>query len=273
MHLIILLSAIIFLLLVVIFIMYGKIKTVRTSELEKLVSERTKELEELDATRDKFFSIIAHDLKNPFLTLQGYSELLLTEFDSLTDKEKRDFLIQINMVAKRSYQMLENLLHWSRTKTGKIEFNPTSFNLTALLNNVLEVCTKTAELKKITLKSDVTGDVTVYADEDMMRIILRNILQNAVKFSNENGTINVTHERMDEEIVICINDDGVGMDEDTVENLFHFGKIKSRMGTAGEEGTGVGLLLCKEFVDMHKGRIWVESEPGKGSKFCISLPN
>ena len=237
-------------------------------EVQKYVAE----LNELNQTKDKFFSIIAHDLKNPFVTLLGFSEILLSEYKELQSDEVLYFINEMKNTADLSFNLLQNLLQWSRSQTGRIEFHPTQLNLHSLVEQNIMLLIKSAEKKNISLLNNVQSNALVQADEDMLNTVIRNLLTNAIKFTNVNGEISVESNVNDEIVEVKIKDSGVGMDEETVAKLFRLESTHSTTGTNNETGTGLGLILCKEFVEKHNGKIWVNSEVGKGSTFCFSIP-
>lgn len=243
------------------------------ANLEKKVEERTKQLQELNATKDKFFSIIAHDLKNPFNTLLGFSELLTTNITRYSEKEIKEFIDIIYQTSKNGFALLENLLQWSRSQTGKINFSPTDIDLKNVVENNVFMLDSIAKKKDITLKSTLSEDIQAVADENMVNTILRNIISNAIKFTKNGGEVvvsaNVEKAKM---ITLSITDNGVGIKQNDIEKLFKIDANHSTVGTENEMGTGLGLILCKEFVKKHNGQIWVESEVNKGTTFSFTLP-
>ncbi|MDR3625235.1 MAG: PAS domain-containing sensor histidine kinase [Ignavibacteriaceae bacterium] len=240
---------------------------------EEEIKKKNDELKELIATKDKFFSIIAHDLKSPFQGLLGYTDLLSNEFDSLSEKEKLEFVKSINNLSKGAYILLENLLRWARLQTGKIIFNTDFFNLFEALKSTIFLMEDSAKKKDIKIHSSIDRKIFVIADLDMLQTIIRNIVSNSLKFTNPGGNIFIAAEDLGNIIKISVEDTGVGMSKEKVQKLFKIEESFSTKGTMNEEGTGLGLLLCKEMIDMHKGKIWAESEPGKGTKFFITIPS
>ncbi|MBU0560605.1 MAG: ATP-binding protein [Bacteroidota bacterium] len=243
----------------------------RKRNIEHL-KEITKELKQLNATKDKFFSIIAHDLKNPFITLLGYSEILTNEYYELDDSERIEYLEYIKSASEGTFSLLQNLLQWSRSQTGRLEFNPEIIDANDIAVNVISLIQRNAKLKGIDVHNDLQEGTKVFADKDMLETVIRNLMTNALKFTNEGGTIKINGVIENGQARLCISDSGVGMDDETKNGLFRIDKSISKSGTAGEEGTGLGLLLCKEFIQKHDGEIWVESEIGKGSSFYFTLP-
>lgn len=242
------------------------------SNLESKVEERTKELKELNATKDKFFSIIAHDLKNPFNTLMGFSELIIDNYSMYEAEQIKDYINIIFETARNSYTLLENLLHWSRSQTGRLQIEPNMIDIPKLvLENVL-LLENQASKKDITLQSNIDTILLAYADMNIVHTVLRNLVSNAIKYTNSKGTVTISAKQKNSEVIICVEDTGVGIKPKTLEVLFRIDQGVSTKGTADEVGTGLGLILCKEFVEKSGGRIWVESEVGQGSKFYFSLP-
>jgi PAS domain S-box-containing protein len=230
------------------------------------------ELHQLNITKDKFFSIIAHDLKNPFITILGFSELLLSDFKDLTDEEKLFYIEEMKKSADVSHSLLQNLLQWSRSQTGRIVFQPQSIQLDTIIIQNIELIMPSANKKEI--KIDYTPDKTkiVFADQDMLNTILRNLLSNAIKFTNRNGIVKILAADCEEYICISVIDSGIGMTEEERNKLFRLDISYTTNGTEMEIGTGLGLVLCKEFIEKNGGKISVESTPGKGSVFNFTLP-
>ena len=246
------------------------------SELKKNEVQLKKyagELKELNQTKDRFFSIVAHDLKSPFLGLLGYSKLLLTDFNILGDNEKIKFITNIEKLSNNAYKLLENLLDWSRMQTGKMAFVSDKLNLFIELHSTLSLLKATAQSKNITINSEIDSAIYVEADKNMLATIVRNLVSNAIKFTNPGGIITISAVPSGRYIEIAVSDTGVGIKQENLENLFKIEKNLSTKGTANEEGTGLGLLLCKEMIEKHEGRIWVESIEGSGSTFHFTLPS
>jgi signal transduction histidine kinase len=243
-----------------------------TINLEKKVEQRTLELNELNATKDKFFSIIAHDLKNPFNTLMGFSELLLDNLDVFSKDKLREFIGILYETAKQSYALLENLLEWSRAQTGRLQMNPENINLHDLVEENINLLSNAAAKKKIKLINEIGPSVNVYADANMGHAVIRNLISNAIKYTNENGSITCSSTVKKDKIEVTVHDTGIGIKPQNIDKLFKIDQNYSTHGTADESGTGLGLILCKEFINKNNGSIWVESEYGKGSSFKFTLP-
>lgn len=238
---------------------------------EKLLETQAKELQELNATKDKFLSIIAHDLKNPFNAIIGFSNLMLQNFNELDDETFHKGLKTIESASNRAYKLLENLLLWSQNQTGRIQFNPEKFNLTKHIKESLSMVESAAINKEIRIVTDIKKAYPVFADKNMIDLILRNLISNAIKFSHKGGKINLKVTKLDHELHVSVSDNGVGISPERQTAIFEIDKRSNTLGTDNEQGTGLGLLLCKDFVNWHGGRIWVESTPGKGSTFTFSL--
>lgn len=229
-------------------------------------------LNELNATKDKFFSIIAHDLKNPISNFRDMTKVLVESQDSFTKSEVSEYLSMLNNSADSLFGLLENLLEWSRSQRGIIKYEPVHLDFTYLANNVVSLTLPLAQAKKIELCSTVPENFIIDADVNMINTVLRNLVSNAIKFTDENGRIEISatdHEHYSE---FTVSDSGVGISPDNLKKLFHISENFSTLGTSNEKGTGIGLILCKEFIDKHGGRIWAESEYGVGTKFSFTIP-
>jgi signal transduction histidine kinase len=220
----------------------------------------------------KFISIIAHDLRNPFNSLIGFTNLLIENYDSYSDDKIKEYIHHLYTASSQGFQLLDNLLEWSRVTTGSITPSPIVFNIDSVIDNVIKLLEPTILKKEISLKSSITPGITVNADPNMIQTAIRNILSNAIKFTHRQGNIEVLVSKVKNQAVIEIKDDGVGMSPSTLKNLFKIGQSVSSKGTEGEKGTGIGLLLCKEFIELNKGKISVQSTINKGSTFKIKLP-
>ncbi len=242
------------------------------TNLEKKVEQRTKELQELNATKDKFFSIIAHDLKNPFNALMGFSSLLLDDFDAFNDEEKKDLIKTMSDASENAYKLLQNLLEWSRSQTGSIKWNPETINLDQIANETINLLKNQAMNKDISIQGVVPANTQVYADGNMVITVIRNLMSNALKYTPKGGEVKLFSNKQDYFIEITVEDNGVGIRKEDIDKLFRIDVNFSTSGTENEQGTGLGLILCKEFVEKNGGKIWAESEEGKGSKFKFTLP-
>jgi signal transduction histidine kinase/ligand-binding sensor domain-containing protein len=255
-------------------ILYFRERRLRKQKLllEKSVAIKTAELNELNASKDKFFSIIAHDLKNPFNTIIGFSEMLKEAVISNDPKIIFKYASMINISSVQTFRLLENLLEWANSQRGKISFEPVVINISELVNEEFTMLDDMAKGKNIELKSNVPEEITIEADKNMIRTILRNLVTNAIKFTHKNGKVEVNAITYKNHLEISVSDNGVGMSKDIMAKLFKIDANLYSRGTENERGTGLGLFLCKEFVEKHGGKIWTESEEGKGSTFKILLP-
>jgi len=236
------------------------------------LNEANAQLEKLNIDKDRFISILGHDLKNLFNNLLGFSELLTEDIRNLNTNEIEDIAKNINITAKITNKLLEDILLWVRTQQGKIPFKPQILNFRDICNNILEVLKPNADAKKIKINYSSTDDLNVFADDDMLKTVLRNLVSNAIKYTNKNGEVNINAEENFGNIIISVSDNGIGIANDELTKLFNISEVITTKGTANERGTGLGLLLCKDFVVKHGGKIWVESEVGKGSDFKFTLP-
>jgi signal transduction histidine kinase len=230
-------------------------------------------LEEVNLTKDRFFSIIAHDLRSPFTSILGFSRLLNDEYDDFSDVDRKMMIKQILTSTESTFQLLDNLLTWAKTQSGKTSYNPEIFNIEPLITDILNQSLAQARIKGISIKAEMIENVTVYADINMIRTVLRNLLSNAIKFSFDGTIVTVKAKVVKDKLRVSVIDQGVGMDNITLRALFRLDeKVCSTKGTANEKGTGLGLILCKEFVEKNGGRITAESEQGVGSKFNFTIP-
>lgn len=248
-------------------------------ELQLLVNERTaelqttnRELEESNAIKDKLFSIIAHDLKSPFTTLLGFSELLVTNFREYDMEQFQMMLSHIQSAAKSAFTLLENLLLWAMAQNEQLQFSPELVNVTQLARDVTRNLKPMAAMKDIWINCLPAEPIEGFVDVNMFRTIIRNLVSNAIKFSYNGGSIDVNISSNDLELIIIVSDNGIGMTEDIKNKLFMLERNKSTTGTAQEKGTGLGLLICHDFVQKHGGSIQIESELEKGSSFIVKLP-
>lgn len=239
---------------------------------ETKIQKYAKELQYLNSNKDKFFSILAHDLKNPFFSLLGYAEMLEKSYEEFTDEERLEYVHNIISISKRSYQLLENLLEWAGSQNGRIEYQPVTFNLGKLVNDALYLINPLAINKSIGIINGIKGSLVAYADTNMIRTVLRNLVTNALKFTDPRGTIQLNAEESKHHIKIIVQDNGKGMDSESLKEIFRNDVNHKSLGTLNEEGTGLGLIICKEFVEKNGGQINVESTLGEGSKFIFTIP-
>ena len=215
---------------------------------------------------------MAHDIKNPLAGLVTITEILHKDFRQLPDAEKEEIFETINGSAKQLYNLLENLLHWSRSQTGKIPLNLVELAISSLVDSNIELLKVNAEEKNIMIINMIKPELKLKADKDMISLVFRNLLSNAVKFTPDGGKVIVSAEQKNDNIEFVVEDNGLGISKEDANKLFRIDTQYSNPGTRKEAGTGLGLILCKEFIQKHKGAIGVESEQGKGSKFIFTLP-
>lgn len=239
----------------------------QTEELYKT----NKRLITLNATKDKFFSIIAHDLRNPFSALLGLSSVLLSKYDQYDDKRRKKLITGIDQSTKSIYRLLENLLQWSRSQTGGIKYSPEDFYISEVVENAEALLQNSLHKKGLSFSKKIPDKYKIYADRNMISTVIRNLISNAIKYS-EKGEIKLEVEDEPELTIVKIIDEGIGMDEKIKNQVFEVVTSKSVPGTQGELGTGLGLIICKEFIEKHNGSIGVESSSTKGSVFLFSLP-
>ncbi|HAQ19634.1 MAG TPA: hypothetical protein DCR40_10450 [Prolixibacteraceae bacterium] len=244
----------------------------RRKEAELLQEEQSKELQKLNITKDKFFSIIAHDLKSPFNAIMGFSELMLKNYNDLDDATFIKGLKTIESAGTHAFKLVENLLLWSKNQTKGKNFNPEWLNLNKQVSESLILAESAIQNKELHVSFNKQKTFYIFADRNMIDLVLRNLISNAIKFTNKKGKISITIVEQDQEILTCITDNGIGISENKLATIFDIDKPKNTLGTENEQGTGLGLILCKDFIENHGGKIWVESAPGNGSTFTFSLP-
>jgi signal transduction histidine kinase len=253
----------------------NKLISSKHKELEELYSdlqENEKQLDEANKAKDKFFSIIGHDLKNPLHNLFLSTEMIYTYFDRYTREQLIENIKTMNTSAKSASNLLQNLLTWARSQSGQINFHPNNLKIYYIVEEVFELLQSSAQGKNINLINEVTEGAQVYVDENMINAVIRNLISNSIKFTEISGVISIESKELRDYFKFTIEDTGVGMSPEISENIFKIDSHHSTIGTIGEGGTGLGLILCKEFVDYHGGEIWVESKLGVGSKFHFTLP-
>ena len=237
------------------------------------LKNRESELVNLNATKDKFFSIIAHDLRGPLGSLKTLLDMMIDDFESFTHVETVDYLRLISDSAKNIYSLLENLLIWSRAQRGLIELKSEMNDLSFLAGDAVNVLRLQADAKSIKLINNIPEGSFAYIDVNLITTVIRNLTSNAIKFTRENGSITISSKDDDPEfIAVSVTDTGVGMTDEVKDKLFRIDVNVTNIGTSGEKGTGLGLILCKEFVEKMGGRIWVDSKSGEGSTFSFTLP-
>jgi signal transduction histidine kinase len=252
-----------------------RVKThLKLKHYEDKLSLKNTELQSLNATKDKFFSIIAHDLRNPFNTLLTISELLLDKQDAFDEQKRQEFVQMMYDNAKCTYALIENLLLWSRSQRNKVVYNPEVIEVNPLLNECVMLIKHTAaDVKNITvILDDIDDSLQVIADYEMLSTVVRNLLSNAVKFTYPQGNIHIGAQVSEQEkVLFYVKDTGIGINPNQQQKLFKIENTYSHLGTQEEKGTGLGLILCKEFIEKNNGQIWVESIENQGSIFYFSL--
>ncbi|MDP3432032.1 MAG: PAS domain-containing sensor histidine kinase [Bacteroidota bacterium] len=238
---------------------------------EMQLQKYSEELQDLNASKDKFFSIIAHDLKTPFNSILGFSEILKDEARNLDIDTIEQYAGIINSTSKNTFRLLENLLDWARIQQSQILFRPVPVILKKLVGEVVEMLIENANSKLITIINCIPENLIIQADEDMLKTIFRNLVSNALKFTSANGKVEIEAVSTIHSIEISVKDTGTGIKQEDIGKIFKIGAGFSKRGTGNEKGTGLGLMLCKEFVEKHGGKIWVKSEEGKGSTFTFSI--
>jgi len=244
-------------------------------QLEKLtvtLSENEISRKELIETKNKFLSIIAHDLRSPFNSIIEFLEILLNQYDDFNDDERKNYLSLIEDDANRTLKLLDDLLEWSKVQTGKMPFQPQQQKLLPIIENVSSTLGFALDLKQIKLSYSVSDEFEIFADKNMLTTIFQNLISNAIKYSNPHGIITIDARSINNQIKIIISDNGIGMSVERKNKLFLIDNQVSTPGTANERGNGLGLIFCKDFIEKHEGKIWVESELGIGSKFIFTLP-
>jgi len=238
---------------------------------EEKINAQNLILQDLNATKDKFFSIISHDLKNPFSTIIGFSDLILNQIDKIDKNKIEKYVTAINQGSKTAHLLLENLLEWSSSQTGKIAYIPKNININSIILDVINMIQSNAISKNIKIEFDNNEQINLFGDENMLRTVFRNLISNAIKFSYEASKIIILIFKDNDNLTVVIKDFGVGIASELISKLFIIGQNISTYGTNSEKGTGLGLILCKEFVEKHGGKIWVESEINKGSEFKFTI--
>lgn len=239
---------------------------------EEVLKSREIELKKVIDTKDKFFSIISHDLRGPLGNFKAILDLIYNSYDEITDEERIEFLSTLRKSSDSVFTLLENLLDWSRSERGTMPFHPSSVFPMIIAGNAIAPLIPIASEKKILIQNLISSNLKKSADANMLSAIFRNLVSNAIKFTSTDGIITLgCDDKFGDECVLYVMDTGVGMDEKIRSSLFSFESNSSRIGTGGERGTGLGLLICKEFVEKHGGRIWVESVEGKGSTFYFTI--
>jgi signal transduction histidine kinase len=240
--------------------------------LTQKLTESEAKLRELNASKDRFFSIISHDLKNNFASILGLSRLLAQPNKNDNSDNRLETAELLHSSSQKLYSLLENLLEWAKLQREEIKFGPSRFGLREISKEVLELFKLNADEKYIELIDKIPEDAAAFADQNMIKTVLRNLISNALNFTANNGKIELSAVLENDKYIVKVSDNGIGIDEENQNKLFRIDKKFIGLTTEGTKGTGLGLILCKEFVEKNNGEVWVESEPGKGSTFFFSVP-
>ncbi len=247
-----------------------KAKKTIVQQKEEIENHR-EQLKTLNASKDKFFSIIAHDLRNPIAGFLNLTEVLTNNFDVFSEKESKEFIGAMNQASKQLYNLLENLLQWSRSQTGNITYEPKFVSVRKMVDNTIDELMINIENKSIKININIDEKTLVFVDENMITTVIRNLISNAIKFTHPEGLISIRCVKKDEHVELSVIDNGVGIKKEDQKKLFRIDQHLTTQGTSEERGTGLGLILCKEFIEKNNGEIWVESELNKGSAFKFTL--
>jgi len=242
------------------------------AKVENELEKSKKKLAEESSNKDKFFSIISHDLKNPLSVIMSTADFLDVEYDTLSQTERKELINIIKNGAKNIFTLLEGLLNWSRIKMGRFEYNPKIINAFDVIFRVLNLYKECSNFKKIHIQNNMNKKLNVFCDENMLELVFRNLVSNAIKFTPSGGNIKIDVKNNKDTIIFSIIDSGIGISPQDLKKIFRIDINFSTIGTNNETGTGIGLILCKEIIEKHGGKIWAESELGKGSRFIFTLP-
>jgi len=241
----------------------------KAKDIIKLQNEK---LRELVNTKDKFFSIIAHDLKSPFNGLIGLTELINTLYESMDTESLKNSISDLNYTAKKMVNLIENLLEWARNQTNMIECKPIKVSVFELVDDTVQILINSANDKNISIYNDINYDMKCFADPNMIKTVLRNLIANAIKYTREGGSVTITAIKKDNFLEVTVSDDGIGISNDDINRLFRIDVKFTMNGTKNEQGTGLGLIICKDFIEKNGGNIWVKSKLNHGSDFKFTLP-
>ncbi len=239
---------------------------------ELCLKENESRLKELNATKDKLFSIIGHDLQGPLSNIIGFSELIDKSYEHYSGEEIRNYNKIIYQLSQSVSQLLENLLTWSRSQRNQINITPRKISMQLIIEKCHSLLIHNISHKQISFVNDIPPETIVYADEEMITVVMRNLISNAIKFTHRGGTITIFTRKENDTVVFGVKDTGVGIPEEKLQHMFKASTNYTNPGTEGETGTGLGLIICKDFVEKNGGKIWIESKQGEGSMFYFSLP-
>lgn len=241
-------------------------------DAELKIAYQNQELQILNAEKDKFLSIIAHDLKSPFNAVIGFSELLAGRIKAKDYENVEEYATYIQKLSNKAMDLLKNLMQWALSHTGRIEFNPEKLEIGTFIDETTFLYNDIARQKSITIRKDLSEFLEIFADRAMLFTVFRNLISNAIKYSMPGAELSVSAIEQQDNILFSVKDTGIGISKSRVEGLFLINHMSSTIGTSNEEGTGLGLILCKEFIEKHGGKIWVESQENVGSTFYFTLP-
>ena len=242
----------------------------QTRKMLKLTND---ELKKLNHEKDRFFSVIAHDLRGPLAGFSQLSEMLVSEIRNNNLSMIERYALAMQQSSSVTLELLQNLMEWARSQTEELTISPSHQPLKGIVDNSIDLLLNEAKNKSISINNNINGQISIYADKEMMGVVIRNLLSNAIKFSHQGNQVTVEANQDNKEIILSVSDNGIGMDETLISNLFRLDKNTRRKGTAKEPSSGLGLILCKEFIERQGGRIWVESVEGKGTSVYISIPD
>ncbi len=237
-----------------------------------IIKKQNEELKYLNDSKDKFFSIIAHDMMNPFTILMGFSNILHMKYDVMSDAKRKESISVLKSTCERVVNFLENLLKWGRVQLNKVECDPQKISLDKIFDDNILLLKQNADQKNIAINSKISGDCYAYADHEMVSLVVRNLISNALKFTRAGGAVSVEAQTKENAVEVKISDNGIGINETDMNKIFRIDGHHTTVGTANERGTGLGLILCREFIEKNGGKISVESEQDKGSTFTFTLP-
>jgi signal transduction histidine kinase len=244
----------------------------KRKESELALIEREVELKELNSTKDKLFSIIGHDLRSPFNNILGFSKLLIEKVNDPSFTKNENYLKFIYNSANNTLILLDNLLNWAKSQTGMINLNRERIVLSDSILEIIKHYNPIAKAKNITLNYFTEDEIEIYADKNLLNTVLRNLISNAIKFTNTKGKISIYAIENKDFVEVTISDNGIGISKERLKQLFLLTPDSCAVGTANEKGSGLGLLICKDFIEKHNGKLWVESIEGRGSDFKFTLP-
>lgn len=241
-------------------------------QAELIINQQNAELKKLNIDKDRFITIIAHDLKSPFQSILGFLDLLTENIRKYDIDQIEKFLNLVKDSAQNTYTLLDDILNWVKASSNNVSYGPEKFNFSTIYNEIIGSLKQNAQAKNITINNLSDSDISVFADKNMLKTVLRNIISNSIKFTNYQGSIKVSVEENPKEKIFTISDNGVGIEPEILNKLFDISNTISTLGTTNEKGTGLGLIICKEFIERHGGKIWAKSKLGKGSDFIFTLP-